>query len=527
MFFRHFVIAALVLAGAVQPAIAHPHIWVDASMQIRLDDAGRLEAIAHSWTFDEAFSSWSVQGLDTNGDGEVSSEEMSELAEQNVAGLGEYDYFTFAGEGEEDLDLSLAGEPRMHVADDGRVVLRFTLEPPQPQPLGAAFEIAVMDPEWYVAIELVESDPVRFENAPGCTTELVEPEPLSASAEERLLGLGPEVTSLPPDLRAAVRGAGERVRLVCGDVGAAAPETAEDAVAEVAGSSRSTPFVAPPTEIGLPVARDGFLGWIYAMQRDFYQSLTAALGGLRSDNNAIWVLGTLSFLYGVFHAAGPGHGKVVISSYVLATGREVWGGIAMSFAAALVQATVAVAFVLIAAQILGWTSLAMSDAAWWLTTGSYTLVTLLGVWLVVRRLFGLGHHHHSHDHHAHGHHDHADDHGHHHAVTPADLRGSWRDIIGVVLAVGLRPCSGALVVLVFALSQGVLLAGISAAYLMALGTALTVAALASLAIVIKDGGLRLAGGSTAALAGHVVWWVELAGAFAVLGFGVILLLATI
>ena len=113
----------------------------------------------------------------------------------------------------------------------------------------------------------------------------------------------------------------------------------------------------------------------------------------------------------------------------------------------------------------------------------------------------------------------------HHAVGPGDLRGNWREQLGVVLAVGLRPCSGALVVLVFALSQGLLLAGIASVLLMGLGTAITVAALATLAVMAKGLAGRI-GGADSALTGHVVWWAELLGAVLVLGFGILLLIAS-
>jgi len=96
----------------------------------------------------------------------------------------------------------------------------------------------------------------------------------------------------------------------------------------------------------------------------------------------------------------------------------------------------------------------------------------------------------------------------------------------VVLAVGLRPCSGALVVLVFALSQGILLAGIVAVLLMGLGTAITVSVLAAIAVYAKDVARRLAGGS-GVFANALVWWAELAGAVIVFGFGVVMVLASL
>lgn len=111
-------------------------------------------------------------------------------------------------------------------------------------------------------------------------------------------------------------------------------------------------------------------------------------------------------------------------------------------------------------------------------------------------------------------------------MTPEQTSGGWREKLAVVLAVGLRPCSGALVVLAFALSQGLLAAGIVSVILMGLGTGLTIAVLASLAVGLKGLaiGVSGAGGATAL---RIVWWAELLGAVLVLGFGVLLLLASL
>jgi nickel/cobalt exporter len=275
------------------------------------------------------------------------------------------------------------------------------------------------------------------------------------------------------------------------------------------------------------------LGWVQQQQANFYEGLVGALDALKRDGNAFWVLGGLSFLYGVFHAAGPGHGKVVISSYVLANEAQVRRGVLLSFISAMLQSVVAIGFVLIAAAVLGLSGAVMNDATHWIGVVSYALVALLGLWLVARKLMGWGHRHghehhhdHHHDHGAHGHGDHAHDHGHAHVVTAEQVRGGWREQLGVVLAVGLRPCSGALVVLAFALSQGLLAAGIAAVLLMGLGTALTTGVLAALAVGAKGLALRLAGTGNGA-AGAVLWWVELLAALAVLAFGVLLLAASL
>jgi ABC-type nickel/cobalt efflux system permease component RcnA len=141
------------------------------------------------------------------------------------------------------------------------------------------------------------------------------------------------------------------------------------------------------------------------------------------------------------------------------------------------------------------------------------------------------------DHHTHHHHHHAQDHGadhahahdaacgcgHSHAPDPRQLQGAfdWRRGIAVVLAAGLRPCSGAIIVLVFALSQGLLWAGVASAYAMALGTGITVAALAALAVSGSALAVQLAGRGSP-WAGRVQRTVEIGGSLAVLALGIIL-----
>jgi nickel/cobalt exporter len=234
---------------------------------------------------------------------------------------------------------------------------------------------------------------------------------------------------------------------------------------------------------------------------------------------------------------------VVISSYVLANEQQLRRGVLLSFISAMLQSVVAIAFVLIAAAALHLTSATMSNAANWIGIVSYGLVALLGLWLIVRKLFfshshaesddrQLAHahlygerehqaHHHDHDHTHDGEHEH----DHAHVVTADQVSGNWREQLAVVLGVGLRPCSGALVVLVFALSQDVLPAGIAAVFLMGLGTAITVAVLATLATTAKSFAKRIAG-TRAGVATAVIWWLELLGAVAVFAFGALLLLAS-
>ena len=582
-----FSLALLLGLAAVQPALAHPHIFVDARAAITFDDAGQIVSVRNRWTFDEAYSAWAVQGLDTNLDGAVSREELQPLADDNMQGLGEYAYYTFAGEGPDNLSFGFGSNPVMSY-EGGRQTLEFEVAVDGPYAIKDTLELAINDPEYYVAISFANAGAIQLVNAPdNCSVVLEDPAPMSDDLAAQLYSLGPDVTRLPPELEQAMRGVQGAILVKCpggsatgksaGTVAAGAPGTALDAanaMAETAPTivTRSDlPLGGPPPEPGLILPKTGLLGWVAQQQADFYQALVRSLDALRTDWTAFWVLGGLSFLYGVFHAAGPGHGKVVIGSYVLANEAQMRRGVWLSFLSAMLQSLVAIGFVLVAALVLGLTSMAMNDAAHWIGVLSYGLIALLGVWLVARKVLRLEHRH---DHepresmqvlarkhmaqpahalatggpqltnfaragvgpdahgrlrgHAHYGHNHADEdhHGHAHVVMPSQTGGGWREQLGVVLAVGLRPCSGALIVLAFALSQGLLAAGIVAVLLMGLGTALTTGSLAALAVGAKGLARRLAGTDNPVTAA-LVWWVELLAAIAVLVFGGVLLFASL
>ncbi len=272
--------------------------------------------------------------------------------------------------------------------------------------------------------------------------------------------------------------------------------------------AQSSPFGA-----GTPApapSSGGITGWIFAEQARFFRSLSAAIRESKADGTAVWGLFWLSFLYGIFHAAGPGHGKAVISAYLLADGSTIPRGIALSALSSIAQAITAIVLVGVAALILGATARAMGEAVRVLELGAYAVIVLFGLTLAWRKGRALvralstdktahaGHAHDpSHRHHRHGTHDHVhDEHcGHSHGPEPQELAGKdWlKRGLGAVVAVGLRPCSGAVLVLVFTLSQGIFWAGVASTFAMAAGTAITVAAIAILAVGAKGVATRLAG----------------------------------
>lgn len=305
------------------------------------------------------------------------------------------------------------------------------------------------------------------------------------------------------------------------------------------------PFGAPrPAQAAAPEA-GGIVGWLLAKQSEFYRQMSATIRAAKSDGSAVWTLLFISFAYGIFHAAGPGHGKAVIASYLVANRETARRGIALSFASALMQSLVAILVVGISAFVLNATARTMCKAEGVIEIASYALIALFGLRLVwvkggafiralqaaqpVPAIAGVPHHHdhhhhhdahdhHDHDHqhhdhgHAHAHHRQGQDHvgvhahahahvhdehcGHSHGPTPSELAGpgGWRRGFAAILTVGIRPCSGAILVLVFALAQGLFWAGIAATFLMGLGTAITVAAIAVVAVSAKDVAARLSAG---------------------------------
>ena len=291
------------------------------------------------------------------------------------------------------------------------------------------------------------------------------------------------------------------------------------------------PRPAPEPQVG------GVVGWLLARQSEFYREISATIRAAKSDGSAVWTLLVISFAYGIFHAAGPGHGKAVISSYLVANQETAWRGIVLSFASALMQALVAVAIVAIGAWLLNVTAKTMCGAEKAIEIASYALIAIFGARLVWTKggafistlqagrpqpAFASAHHHHHHQVHDHHHHDHVhDEHcGHSHGPVPDELAGpgGWRRGLAAILTVGIRPCSGAILVLVFALAQGIFWAGIAATFVMGLGTAITVATIAVVAVFAKDVARRLSEGRNGSGA-LIMRGIEFGAAGLVLLFG--------
>jgi len=317
----------------------------------------------------------------------------------------------------------------------------------------------------------------------------------------------------------------------------------------------------------------GITAWIIGQESAFYLMLSHALSSAKHSGAAMVTLLGIGFAYGVFHAAGPGHGKAVITSYMLSNERAIRRGLVISALAALLQGLVAIVLIGGAVLIFNATAQKMTAAAHVLELCAYCGIVLLGLALVwkkgkavvmtlramlgglaprfavgsaalgsenaVMRVFDEASANNS-----------AplkrarfrateaqtaaidDDCGpgcaHVLALDPKDLGDgfSWKSAALTIVTAGARPCSGAILVLVFSLAQGIFAIGIAAVVAMAIGTALTTAGLALIAVFGKTLAVKITDGGRSRRARLIAQLIEFGAAAAVLIFGALLLVAS-
>ncbi len=317
----------------------------------------------------------------------------------------------------------------------------------------------------------------------------------------------------------------------------ALPEASSVAVQAASKIDPGKLLVRPRTEAPSPW-RDP-LGWVNYQQRAFTEKMRTSLRDIRkgSATKAAWTLILLSFAYGIFHAAGPGHGKAVVSAWLLANERQLRRGVLIAFMAAIVQAVTAVVLVsvlLYAVKAVGTTARAFAG---YLEAASFGLIALVGLYLMWQALAWLrtgpalavsGHPH------AHGHgHDHDHDHHHHtgedcacgHAHMPGaqDVDQDWSPAkaFSLAFAVGIRPCSGAILALLASSALGIYWAGIASTFAMAVGVAITVSLIAVLAVTARNVAFKLSGGNAIWL-DRTAFGLKLAGGLFITVLGTVL-----
>ncbi|HEY7763613.1 MAG TPA: DUF1007 family protein, partial [Aestuariivirgaceae bacterium] len=488
--------AALALLAA--PAAAHPHVWIEAKSAVVFDAQGRITAIDHEWTMDEMYTETAVDGLDRNSDGVYSQGELEALTKENIDSLKEYDYFTaFTTGGVKSAfgDVAQASQ----VWSNKRLKLSFRLPLREPvDPRSSAVAYRVYDPGFFISIEFPSEHALSAVGAmpPTCRMELREPvsDQQAADAKAMLATKGVEWQAPPEEDFGAMFA--QPILVACG---AAAQPAAAAGTSDLvqSGDLKSRSLVqARGKDLSLtPSFWSDPAAFVLAVQQSFYQQISGAISRLRSGPSwtAALTLMLLSLGYGVFHAAGPGHGKTVISGWMLATEEQLRRGVMISFASAFIQALSAILIVttlLLLVKAVG--STARSVAAV-LESMSYGLIALLGFYLLWQAMgmiwpsqplvaAGAAAPHVRHANCAHAH------------VPPAgDLRRDWSlsKALSISFAVGLRPCTGAILALLFANAIGVYWAGIAATFIMAVGTALTVSVIAAMAVFSKTTALSM------------------------------------
>ncbi len=313
------------------------------------------------------------------------------------------------------------------------------------------------------------------------------------------------------------------------------------------GTIKVTPFTEDPVM------------WARDEQQNFYGRMSTTLKAMRGPNAlaAGWTLMLLSFAYGIFHAAGPGHGKAVISTWLLATESELKRGILISFMSAIIQALTAIVVVSVLFLVVASVGATARNVAGVLESASYALIGLLGVYLIwtalrllaARRaiaapvvamagvttrqsiaLSDFAGFQPKRNAAAPSDHMHGPDCGCGHAHLPEakDLAGdfSFAKAFSLAFAVGIRPCTGAILVLLFANGLGLFWAGIASTFAMALGTFITVSSIAAIAVYGKKLATRLMRGRS----GLLDWagiGLRMAGGLVIAFLGTILFLGSL
>ena len=263
--------------------------------------------------------------------------------------------------------------------------------------------------------------------------------------------------------------------------------------------------------LGMLIAAGGLLLWLFGLggmdlishwaalqQREAQTALAAGLRAVRAGEPGAWItLMGVCASYGFFHAAGPGHGKLLIGGYGAAARVTALRLSALAVISSLAQALTAIMLVGAGALVLGWSRARMTDTAEQvLAPASYGAIAMVGLWLAWRGLRRVrsvraaapvaedGTCHSC---------------GHAHGPSVDQVAGltSWRDAVVIVVSVAMRPCTGAVFLLILCFGLGIPLAGIVGAMVMGLGTASVTVLVAILAVGTRRSALAGWSGSGA------------------------------
>jgi ABC-type nickel/cobalt efflux system permease component RcnA len=225
---------------------------------------------------------------------------------------------------------------------------------------------------------------------------------------------------------------------------------------------------------------------VVMLQSRVNRAINAQLMEIKAGDKpwALWGGLLIGFLYGVFHALGPGHGKSVIVGYFLGREAHPLRGIAMASWISLAHVVGAIVIVTIVHFILSQSLASPVDEVDGLRVFSYAAILLIGLGMLWSALRGRGHAH-AHGHDPHGHDPHGHDHDHVHDAHCAHVPGARKEQGLLGFAAGFIPCSGAILILVFALTNGIVLSGIAMTLAIAVGMAITLSVMGVASILVR------------------------------------------
>ena len=183
---QRFLATLFVLTALTGAATAHPHVWVEVHSELDYTPAGTLAGVRHHWKFDEAFSTYALQGLETTPDGKPSEKTLKELALVNIESLHEFDFFTYAKRGKQDVKF-LPPKDYSLTYDGTALTLHFTLPLAEPPAKKGELALDVYDPTYFVAFQLADTDPIKLAgNAGDCALTLHRPDPAATGSSTTL-----------------------------------------------------------------------------------------------------------------------------------------------------------------------------------------------------------------------------------------------------------------------------------------------------------------------------------------------------
>ena len=466
--------ACLLSALRPSPAAAHPHVFVDVSLVFAINDTG-LTAIRQNWLFDDLFTQAIMSDLGLTPETLATPQGQETIRNGAFAYLKNYGWFTFIESGGKRIPVTETRDFRASLREN-RLVYDFSVPLDLPLDRIRDFRMGVFDKEYYTDIVLADGG-VAFEiDGTVRASHTIQ----SAKDQSYWQFIVPDMIHL--------------------------------SVSGASGTEPETPNTIP-AEAETPGPVERLMGFVRTTQKELTQRLNA-FGMDLTDNPfgpALWFFLGLSFMYGVVHAVGPGHGKAVVCSYFLANPGSMATGAIMGNVITFVHMGSAVLAVGAAYLIFSSGMGGFAEASRAIQPASYALLTLMGAWLVIKavrdiRKGGLLSATCSHG--------------------PEDEPKDLKSLLMVSFVTGLVPCPGAAVILAFAIGLNIFWTGVLALFCMALGMGLTTTLFAWAAVTVRSVTLTLTDSNKKTF-NRVYAGLSICGASAIALFGGALFLGSI